>query len=336
MSKYILIDTANLFSRARHVVRGDIDTKVSMAMHIVFTSIQKCWNTKQADHLVFAFEGRSWRKDIYPPYKKNRADARSALSESDMEEEQLFWESIDNFKAFVQNKTNCTTLQHQELEADDLIAGWIQRHPNDDHLIISSDSDFVQLIAPNVSQYNGITETTTSINGYFDKDNKPIIDKKTKKPKEPPNPDYLLFEKIVRGDSSDNVFSAYPGVRRKGSKNKVGIIEAFNDRTDKGFEYNSFMLNKWIDHKNCEHRVLDDFNRNRTLIDLAAQPEDIKLKIFETIEHSINREPVDQVGARLIQFCNQHSLVKIAEMAQFFAHAFAAKYPAAKIVDTTK
>ena len=30
---------------------------------------------------------------------------------------------------------------------------------------------------------------------------------------------YLLFEKCIRGDTSDNVFSAYPGVRKKGTKN---------------------------------------------------------------------------------------------------------------------
>lgn len=335
MSKYIVIDTANLFSRARHVVRGDLDTKIGMAMHIVFTSIQKCWSNKQGDHLVFAFEGRSWRKDVYPPYKRNRVEARNAMSEAEMEEEQLFWQSIDDFKDFIGNKTNATMLQHNDLEADDLIAGWIQHHPNDEHLIISSDSDFIQLISPNVSQYNGITEVTTSINGYFDKNGKPVIDKKTKKPKEAPDPGYMLFEKIVRGDSTDNVFSAYPGVRRKGTKNKVGIIEAYNDRTDKGFEYNSFMLSKWVDHESKEHRVLDCFNRNRTLIDLTAQPEEIKSKIIETIETSINKEPIDQVGSRLIQFCNQHSLFKVAEMAQFFANAFAAQYPA-KIVDTTE
>ena len=31
---YILVDTANTFFRARHVVRGDLDTKVGMAFHI--------------------------------------------------------------------------------------------------------------------------------------------------------------------------------------------------------------------------------------------------------------------------------------------------------------
>jgi len=38
---YILVDTANTFFRARHVVRGDADIKLGMALHITFNSIKK-------------------------------------------------------------------------------------------------------------------------------------------------------------------------------------------------------------------------------------------------------------------------------------------------------
>ena len=37
----------------------------------------------------------------------------------------------------------------------------------------------------------------------------------------------------MRGDTSDNVFSAYPGVRVKGTKNKVGLQDAFEDKESK-------------------------------------------------------------------------------------------------------
>jgi hypothetical protein len=43
----------------------------------------------------------------------------------------------------------------------------------------------------------------------------------------------------MRGDPTDNVFSAYPGVRTKGSKNKVGLMEAYEDRNSKGFNWNN-------------------------------------------------------------------------------------------------
>ena len=37
----------------------------------------------------------------------------------------------------------------------------------------------------------------------------------------------------MRGDSSDNVFSAYPGVRTKGTKKKVGLIEVLQTENQK-------------------------------------------------------------------------------------------------------
>ena len=90
MSTYILVDTANTFFRARHVVRGDLDTKVGMALHITLNSIKKAWKDFDADHVVFCLEGRSWRKDFYEPYKRNRADARDALTEAEQEENKIW------------------------------------------------------------------------------------------------------------------------------------------------------------------------------------------------------------------------------------------------------
>ena len=160
---YIIVDTANTFFRARHIVKdNNPDTKVGLAMHIILNSIKKAWTDFDGAHVVFCMEGRSWRKDHYVKYKANRTEARAALTEREQEADQIFWESYDTFCNFIKDKTNCTVLQHKQLEADDLIAGWIQQHPQDQHVIISSDSDFAQLIAPNVRQYNGISNTLTT------------------------------------------------------------------------------------------------------------------------------------------------------------------------------
>ena len=324
---YILVDTANTFFRARHVIRGDADIKVGMAFHITLNSIRKAWQDFNGSHVVFCLEGRSWRKDYYEPYKRNRSDARAALTEKEQEEDKVFWEAFDTFKSFIEEKTNCTVLQHKQLEADDLIAGWIQAHPNDDHVIISTDSDFAQLIAPNVKQYNGVQEVTTTHEGYFDKNGKPVVDKKTKEAKSAPDPQWLLFEKCMRGDTSDNVFSAYPGVRKKGTKNKVGLLEAFEDKNAKGFNWNNLMLQRWVDHNGVEHRVLDDYERNRQLIDLTQQPKDIREIINNTIKEK-TKEPkdVNQVGIRLMKFCNLWDLQKIADQAQSYAEPLNARY----------
>jgi 5'-3' exonuclease len=326
--KYVLVDTANTFFRARHVVRGDLDTKVGMAFHITLNSIKKAWEDFEADHIVFCLEGRSWRKDYYEPYKRNRQESRDALSPSQAEEEKIFWETFDAFKDFVTTKTNCTVMQHPELEADDLIAGWTQAHPDDDHVIISTDGDFAQLIAPNVTQYNGVSNTIITHEGYFDdKKRQPVIDKKTGLEKPAPVPDYMLFEKCMRGDTSDNVFSAYPGVRKKGTKNKVGLLEAYDDKGTKGYNWNNLMLQRWTDHDGVEHRVLDDYQRNVTLCDLTAQPENIKEKIFNTITENAQPKNISQVGLRLMKFCAIYDMQRISDNAQAYSKPLQARYP---------
>jgi 5'-3' exonuclease len=328
MSKtYILVDTANTFFRARHVIRGSLEDKVGMSIATVLGSVRKAWRDFKGDHVIFFLEGRSWRKDFYPPYKRQRTEARAAQSPREMEEDKAFWETFDNFKDFVTNKTNATVLQHPQLEADDLIGGWIASHPNDSHVIISTDGDFAQLIAPNVRQYNGVMQITTTHEGYFDEKGKPVKDKKTGLVKGAPDPEWLLFEKCMRGDTSDNIFSAFPGVREKGTKNKVGLRDAFADRNTKGWAWNNLMLQKWTDHEGVEHRVLDDYNRNRLLCDLTAQPDNIKQIMSECIlneEHKTKN--IAQVGFRLLKFCAEYDLQKISEQVQSYAEPLNARY----------
>jgi hypothetical protein len=317
---YLIIDLANMFFRSRHVINGSADIKLGMSFHITLNSIKKAWKKFDSSHTVVCLEGRSWRKDYYPAYKRNRAESRAALTGREQEEEQLFWEAFDTFKDFIKEKTNCTVLQHPQLEADDLIAGWIDSHPDDQHVIISTDTDFLQLISANVKQYNGVTETIITHEGFFDEKGREVVDKKTKAAKPVPDPEWILFEKCIRGDPTDNVFSAFPKVR----KNR--LLEAFEDRHKRGFSWNNLMLQRWADHENVEHRVLDDYERNRTLIDLRNQPDDIKQIIKETIKENSKPKNISQVGIRLMKFCNLYDLKKITENIQSYSEPFQSNY----------
>lgn len=327
---FVITDAMNLFFRAKHVVRGtDIDTKIGMAMHIIFSSINKSFKDFGGDHVVVCFEGSSWRKKAYAPYKRNRAAARAALTEAELEEDACFFEAFNDFKTFLETKTNCTILQHPNCEADDMIARWIQTHQDDNHVIVSSDSDFFQLLAPNVSQYNGVTNQHITIEGVFDDRGKPVKDKKTGEQKQIGDPEWLLFEKCVRGDTSDNIFSAYPGARKKGTKNKVGLLEAFDDRNAQGYNWNNFMLQRWVDADDNEIRVLDAYNRNKELIDLTAQPAEIKEAMDEVISSvtSTDNVPVSQVGAKFMKFCGKYDLIKVAQASGEHARYLNAVYP---------
>ena len=319
--KYALIDTANTFFRARHVASRNSDTweKIGMALHLTLASVNQVVRTHKIDHVVFMLEGRSWRKDYYKPYKANRKLDESAMTEAEIEENKMFWETYEMFTTFLREKTNVSVLREPNAEADDLIARFITLHPNDTHYIISSDTDYIQLISENVFQYNGVSNEFITLEGYFKDNGKPVIDKKTKEHKLLEDPQYLLFKKCMRGDSTDNVFSAYPGVREKGSKNKVGLLEAFADRNKQGFHWNNMMLQRWLDHNGEEQRVRDCYERNRTLIDLNAQPQEVKDKVDFAIRNGVRIATTPQVGIHFMKFCGKYELNKISDQAETYS-----------------
>ena len=312
---YILVDSLNMFFRAKHVGGGkDIDMRVGMAMHIMFNSIKKVWRDFDGDHGVMCLEGRSWRKDFYAPYKANRKVTMDKRSVREQEDDELFFESYNDLTEFLDKRTNCSVIQQPNAEADDLIATWIQQHPDDNHVIVSTDSDFYQLLAPNVTQYNGTTDQIVSLEGFKNaKTGEWVIDKKTNEVKTPVVPEWVLFEKCVRGDSADNVFSAYPGARLKGTKNKTGITEAYEDRHTGGYNFNNFMLQRWVDHEEQEHRVRDDFERNKILIDLTMQPDEVKEQSKAIIEEAKKQETKQQVGVYFMKFCAKWNLERMSQ-----------------------
>lgn len=320
MATYIIIDTQNLFLRVRFGIRApDLDSQIGMALHIIFTSIKKVWNQFEGSHTVFCLDGRSWRKDFYPAYKANRKVAADARTPQEVEDDAVFFEVMDKFIEFLRNKTNCTVLRNPNAEADDMISRWIRLHPDDQHVIISSDSDFQQLIKPNVMIYNGIVGLLYTDQGIFDKDGKIALNKQGI-PMAKPDPEWLLFEKCIRGDSGDNVMSAFPGVRKK------KLTEAYLDRHNKGYAWNNLMLSKWTDHNNQEHRVKDDYERNQLLIDLSMQPAEL-IEIFDkTIIQEVNIDTKTQVGLALMKFCNQHGLIKIEKTTSEYSQCFSSPY----------
>jgi 5'-3' exonuclease len=326
---YALIDTANTFFRARHVASRNTDPeeKAAFALHLTLSSINQAVRLYNIDHVVVCLEGRSFRKAMYAPYKKNRVVDEKSQTEAEIEENRMFWQTYESLTDYFKDRTNITVLRHEEAEADDMIARFIALHPSDNHWIISTDQDYIQCLNERVHIFNGVEGHRISLDGYWKENGKPVIDKKTKVQKVlEGTPEYLLWRKICRGDSSDNIFPAYPGVREKGTKNKIGIKEAFEDRDKMGFAYNNFMLQKFVDHEGLEHRVREDFQRNRALIDLTAQPEDMKQKFDQRIRESVRVTTTPQVGVHFLRFCGKYKLEKLSQNAETFSKWLNAPY----------
>lgn len=338
--KYILVDAMNMFHRSKHVVhRGDIDTRIGMSLHIMFNSLRKGFRDLGGDHIVYCLEGRSWRKDVYTQYKANRIVAQLKKNKREREDDELFFEAFDELNKFISEKTNCTVLQCPVAEADDLIATWIDLHPGNNHIIISSDSDFVQLLAPNVEIYNGITNIRFTHNAVYDDKGRKLEfsvkgDGKIKVGKpdgffEAERQDwseYAMFLKCIRGDKTDNIFPAYPGARIKGSKNKTGILEAFDDRNDGGYNWNNFMLQTWTDVDGNKHSVKDRYEMNRILIDLRSQPDDIRECFVNCIVSDVSVNKKQNVGIHFMKFCNTWNLQNISRYPDEYALMLNATY----------
>lgn len=322
--KYILVDTANTFFKCRHIASRSQDDweKVGMALHLTFSSVQSIvrrYAGGEPVHVVFCLEGRSWRKDYYEPYKRNRQVKAASLTPAEVELDKMFWETYEHLTTYLREKTNVSVLRCPTAEADDIIARFVHLHPEDEIYIVSSDSDFAQLITANVKQYNSVSNQLITVDGYYDDRGREVKDKKSGLHKKLGDPGYLLFEKCMRGDTSDNVFSAYPGVRTKSTKKSVGLIEAYADRQSKGFNWNNMMLQRWTDHNGVEHRVLDDYNRNVVLCDLTAQPQEVKDAVDACILEGLRAVHVSNVGIHFMKFCAKYELTKISEQAEVYS-----------------
>jgi hypothetical protein len=341
MSKFILVDTANLFYRCRHAVTGDAYSKAGLALHAVFRSIRKLWRDYKADHVVFCLEGHSWRYAVYPEYKSARKAQRALanLKPADQEEDQVFKETFEELVSFLTDKTNATVLQSDGVEGDDWVARFIQIHPNDEHLLVSGDTDFIQMLAPNVKIYDGVRELLITIDGIYDKANQRIefgvksdgklrIGKPLKKGEVfVPEAEWwkrALFMKCMRGDSGDSIFSAYPKVREK------KLIEAWDDRNEMGYNWNNLMLQTWqkakTDGTEEEIRVLDAYNFNKSLIDLTEQPEEIKELMDLLIVENVQKRGKQGVGIHFLRFCERNGLVNLSKEAADHAEYLNAPY----------
>jgi 5'-3' exonuclease len=143
------------------------------------------------------------------------------------------------------SKCNISSIiEHDTLEADDCIALYVhhilEKNPEDEIFIIASDHDYLQL------------KTTDNINIY-DLKYKSLMEHKNVFLEHEQN----LFCKIVMGDKSDNIPSIFP---------KCGIKTAIKCYDNK----------EYFNDKLKDKAILDNFNRNKKLVDFNEIPTNLK------------------------------------------------------------
>lgn len=347
--RYCIIDLSNMAHRAKHAVGhtklsnrniydpfgdtdtiGIVDANVGLILTIVFNGILNAFEKFDADHVVATFDKQSWRRGVFPEYKANRRN--KVLTPSELEDREVINKTIDEVEDFLRDYTNVTVLARDGAEADDFIARWCQIHDeeNHEHIIVSSDGDFKQLVHDQTVMYNPRSRELYANNRVYHQDRK-IARKKPSKILfdqlwyEKYNKDgslvefdyeWELFEKCIRGDRSDNIPSAWPRVHTKKMK------EAFFGSTK---DFNNFINSYWGPDTN-RHSVKEIYERNMVLIDLSMQPENVLTNIDETIIAAIEQEPAKMVGSYFAKFCSKYDLVKLGSQADRFVRMLVKKY----------
>jgi len=295
----VVVDVPNIFWRTVSAhsgqYSGNSEEKAGLALHSCLVTLHKYYKKLQPDQLAVVFEGNNnWRKSYTSSencvsklgYKANRIKDPSMAHLFDV---------LNDFKTLAENHTSIVCLQNNLVEGDDLIGGFVQYYPGDKITILSGDKDFTQLLKH---------ENVTLLNP--DKDVERTCD----------DPLFFMFEKCIRGDGGDNVRSSYPNVRKK------RLEKAWSDP----YEMTLLMNETWTKYnpqtdENETFKVKDLFEENKLLMDLEAQPENIKLTIRDTIENAVNNVGKFNLFA-FNKFLGQHDLKAIGKNSKQFVNMF--------------
>lgn len=177
--------------------------------HLILNSIRginKMFGPYFGDMIVACDSGGSWRRELFPEYKANRATGRKK-SKIDWD---LIYKACDDIQTVLRELFPVWVSKIHSCEADDIIAAFA-RKISEPIIIISKDKDFKQLLKfPNIVLYAKGTGVFT-VNEHLDKKTFEWLEKMFDHNKYKINivksdfADDFLKEHIIRGDSSDGV-----------------------------------------------------------------------------------------------------------------------------------
>lgn len=190
-----------------------------------------------------------WRNNLYPQYKGTRSDYIDAKNKPGeffklVYKENLF-ESIEGI--------DINVLYNESLEADDCLAvcsKYIHKKDENEKIyIITSDTDYLQLLRPNLYLYNLKYKPVNTVKNTL---GCPLKD---------------LLYKIIIGDKSDNIPSVFPKCGPKKTLAYINDIESFERDlvTYDGLE--QYKLNRrLIDFTEIPDSLVEDMNKQCKLL----------------------------------------------------------------------
>lgn len=222
----------------------------NMIRHMVLNSLRfnrKKFNEEFGELIICCDDKNYWRRNYFPYYKAARKRARQ---ESELNWNEIF-AALNNIREDLKTFFPYKVIQIDTAEADDIIGTIVHTegtvlNTGMPLLILSGDKDYVQLHKyANVKQYDPTRKRWVKHS----------------------DPEQYLYEHIIKGDAGDGVpnilspdNSFVIGARQRPvTKKRLAMLEDIN---------------------NIDETTKRNWARNKTLIDLAEIPEDLKAQIL--------------------------------------------------------
>ena len=242
MKKLLLVDCGNLVYRnvytAVNVSEEDnwnFNLWKSLFLNSLFQTIVK----HSPDRVIIAQdEKNNWRKDLYDKYKFDRA---AKTAKSNINFDRFFPIMEDYLQQIKETFTNIIFLKLPRTEADDVISTICLNSSDTENIIVSTDSDFNQLINTNTKQYNPIKDEFVS-----------CINSKR-----------ALQLKVIIGDKSDCISSIKERVGPKTASKLLDeglqdLLES-DDKIKELYERNEKLIDLSLIPKEYKEKILTEY-----------------------------------------------------------------------------
>lgn len=203
MGKLLAIDGLNIVRRVYEAnPEADSPEKAETALRNSFSSFRRLLDTHQPTHVLPAFDfgGHTWRHDLYPQYRQNRAPMPVHLKERLPD----FYEMLA--------RTGLSVVCVEGVEADDVIATAVLRWLGEgrgDAVVASTDKDLHVLIACGALLWDNFK------NEWHDRD---WVMKRFGVP-----PEMLTDLLALAGDPTDGI----PGIEKIGEKTGAKLLNSY-------------------------------------------------------------------------------------------------------------
>lgn len=254
----LVFDLNHLSYRCLFAAKKDIlEVGWQYFKHMMFNNIFNMCKKFEATKVVLAVDSKdNWRKKLFPEYKEKRKENRETHEDIDWNE---FFTAFQEFVSDVKQYFPFYVIQIKYMEADDVAAIIAREFQSEEKIIITSDSDYTQLL-----KYNNVK----------------IYDPMGMKFTECKDPEKQLKIKIIMGDRGDNIPAIKPKVGEKTAEKLVNspelLHEMFEDKTI------SYKTEEGVEVSLGEE-YKKKYKRNKMLIDLEMIPDVFKQKVLSVM-----------------------------------------------------